>query len=276
VLEISYGYKFIPLSSSQRDDDNNSKTDKYEATLEKTDEDTHIYLKANKRSTMNALIYNSGLGAFSRAEIEFYKRELMRDNKTIINKFQQELVNLALSKYFGDNVSSGFTNKDEYVMMMIAVKRLLGASLVVLPEIIGGKVVRLVERKMVNKKEMEKLQASPTWKRVKALYRNSDIEQRIMGYIAIIFSSEFQFISYEDRELNGKRIEIQPEVVGEEFLQFILMCACNEDGKYVEDIYDDSIDDGVFEVRDSYNPFIDVRYDKYHNVEYEKFFTNQS
>lgn len=222
VIDISYGMTFIPLSSSQRDEDNNSKTDKFEAGLEKSSESTHLYIKANKDSVIQALTNCHGLGKFTQEEIEFFKKELSKDGKHPVNPFQQELVNYAVFQYFGDTQSVRMTNIDQYITMMIAVRRQLSASLTILPYVISGRVVRLVDRKTVNKKEMEKLQASPTWAKVQNIFRNKDIEAKIMSHIAVILSSEFHYIDYYNPEINGKTIELIPEVICEEVLEYIL------------------------------------------------------
>lgn len=232
VLDISYNYTYVPLSSSLRDEDNNSKIDKYEANLEKTDENMHLFIKANKVATMHTLLHCSGLGQITADEIAFYKRELSK-NGDPRNKFQQELVNLSVFKYFGDPITSKFTNVDEYIAMMIASKRLMQSQFTILPEIICGRVVRLVDRKSVNKKDMEKIKASPTWKKIVDLFRNQNKEDQVLSYIAVILSSEFNFISYDDENLNGRKIEIQPEVVEEEFLRFILYAAGTESTQFV-------------------------------------------
>ena len=231
VLDISYNYTYVPLSSSLRDEDNNSKIDKYEANLEKTDENMHLFIKANKTATMHSLLNCSGLGQITQDEIAFYKRELSK-NGDPRNKFQQELVNLSVFRYFGDPITSKFTNVDEYIAMMIASKRLMKSQFIILPEIICGRVVKLVDRKSVNKKDMEKIKASPTWKKIVDLFRNPLKEDQVLSYIAVILSSEFNFISYEDPNLNGRKIEIQPEVVEEEFLRFILYAAGTETAQF--------------------------------------------
>ena len=223
VLDIGYGLNFIALSPSMRDEDNNSYVDKYEASLEKSDESKHMYIKANKASVLYSLTHCHGLGQFTQAEIDFFKRELSKDGKSIINPFQQELINNMVYQYFGDTKSPLMINKDEYITNMLVVRRMLQNHLTLLPYIISGKVVRLVDRKTVNKKEMEKLQASPSWAKVQDIYRNPDMDAKIMSKIAIILSSEFQYIDYNNPEVNGKKIEIIPEVICEEFLQYIII-----------------------------------------------------
>lgn len=231
ILDIGYNYTYVPLSSSLRDEDNNSKIDKYEANLEKTDENMHLYIKANKISTMYNLMHASGISPVTDDEIAFYRQELSK-NGDVRNRFQQELVNLSLYKYFGDPITSKFTNQDEYIAMMIASKKLMKNQFVILPEIICGRVVRLVDRKSINKKNMEKIKLSPTWKKIQELFKNPVKEDQVLSYIAVILSSEFNFISYDDPFLNGQKIEMQPEVVGEEFLRFILYVAAMDNVKF--------------------------------------------
>ena len=230
VLEISYGITYVPLSSSIRDEDNNSKIDKYEANLEKTDENLHLFIKANKVNTLKHLMNMNGIGLVSEDEIAFYKQELTKNGGELINRFQQDLVNLSVDKYFGDPITSKFTNKNEYVAMMIATKKLLKTRFILLPEIICGRILKLVDRKSINKKYLEKVKLSPTWKRIENLYRNPLKEDQVLSNIAVILNSEFAYISYEDRYLNGTKIVIQPDILYEEFLEFILYCAEIEDG----------------------------------------------
>lgn len=263
VLDISYNYTYVPLSSSLRDEDNNSKIDKYEANLEKTDENMHMFIKANKISTMKAILNHSGLGPITDEEISFYRKELTRNGGEITNKFQQELVNLSVYKYFGDPITSKFTNKDEYIALMIASKRLLSSYFVIIHEIIGGKVVRLVDRKSINKKDMEKVKASPTWQKIVDLFRNPAKEEQVMSYMAIILSSEFAFISYDDPELNGKKIELQPEVICEEFMRFILISAGSEARSYFEEESKAKESNRLMEIEDIPSPETHRDVDKY-------------
>jgi hypothetical protein len=234
LLNISYGYVYVPLSSSLRDEDNNSKIDKYEANLEKTDEGLRMFLRANKQFTLDHLIKASGIKEITDDEVEFYKRELSKYGD-MMNRFQQDMVNLSVYKFFGDSISSKFTNRDEYVKMMIVTKRLMEGKFAILHEIIGGRVARLVDRKSINKKEMEKFKASPTWKKVQDLYRNPAKEDQIMSNIAVLLSSEFEYISYDNPVLNGCKIDIIPEVIGEEFMEFCLMVGGPEDRSWLDD-----------------------------------------
>ena len=93
--------------------------------------------------------------------------------------------------------------------------------MILLPYIVSSKVIRLASRKNVNKKELTKLESSPLWEEIKRKYQNEKIEKHILSIIAVILSSEFEVIDYEDDELNGKQITILPELICEEILMYI-------------------------------------------------------
>lgn len=113
-------------------------------------------------------------------------------------------------------------NLDDYIVLIIAAKRILEASgMVMLPHIVSSKVVRLATRKNVNKKELTKLESSPLWAKIKDKYRNDKIEKHILGIIAVILSSEFEIIDPEDSELDGQHITVIPELICEEILMYI-------------------------------------------------------
>ena len=93
--------------------------------------------------------------------------------------------------------------------------------MVLLPYIVSSKVIRLASRKNVNKKELTKLELSPLWEEIKIKYQNEKIEKHILSIIAVILSSEFEIISYECDDLDGRPISILPELICEEILMYI-------------------------------------------------------
>lgn len=113
-------------------------------------------------------------------------------------------------------------NLDDYIVLIIAAKRILEASgMILLPYIISSKVLRLATRKNINKKELTKLESSSMWSKIKDKYRNDKIEKHILSIIAVILSSEFEIIDPEDSELDGQRITVIPELICEEILMYI-------------------------------------------------------
>lgn len=161
-------------------------------------------------------------GPFDQDEIDFYKARLSDGNKCTINSFQRDLIFNLFFKFFGDVMALNSINLDDYVTLIIAAKRILEASgMVLLPYIVSSKVIRLASRKNINKKELTKLEMSPLWAQIKDKYRNEKIEKHILSIIAVILSSEFEIIDPEDMELNGQKIGVVSELICEEVLMYI-------------------------------------------------------
>lgn len=220
ITDISYEFSFVSLSSSKRDIDNNSELDRYEALLSKVDEALLIQNQVSCEEAMKVI--EMKYGPFTDDEISFYVKELSDNGRFVINSFQKELIFNLFYKFFGDPVSIKSINMTDYIKLMIAAKRVLEFSgMNVLAYIISSKVQRLVTRKNINKKELLKLEASPFYSIVKDKYRNNKIEKQILSIIAILLSSEFNYVSYDYDEINGKRIDVIPELICEEVLMYI-------------------------------------------------------
>ena len=220
VLDIEYEFSFVSLSSSRRDEDLNSEFDKFESFLQKADESLLVQNQVACDDAMNQI--RMMYGPFDPDEILFYKHRLSDGGKCTVNAFQRDLVFNLFFKYFGDVNTINAINLDDYVTLIIAAKRILEASgMVLLPYILSSKVIRLASRKNINKKELTKLESSPLWENVKNKYRSEKIEKYILSIIAIILSSEFEIIDPEDLEINGQRIAVIPELICEEVLMYI-------------------------------------------------------
>lgn len=220
VTDIEYEYSFVSLSSSRRDEDLNSEFDKFESFLQKADESLLVHNAVACEAAMEQIRMN--FGPFDDDEIQFYKHRLSDGDKCTVNAFQRDLLFNLFFKYFGDTNTINAINLDDYVTLIIAAKRILEATgMVLLPYIISSKVIRLASRKNINKKELTKLESSPLWAHVQNKYRSDKIEKHILSIIAIILSSEFEIIDYEDDELNGQRIDVESELACEEILMYI-------------------------------------------------------
>lgn len=223
VTDIPYEYALTTVSSSNRDDDNNSESDKFEAHIAKIDEAMILQTNVNCRTTMDKIIQT--YGPFYTEEVDFYIRELSKDNKNIKNSFQSNLISYLFLKDFKDTQAIKLINYRDYVVLMIAAKRYLcreGQTL--LPYIIGGRVSRLVTRKTVNKKILTRMQICENYPKVEAKYNNDKIQEKIIfKIIAQILASEFCNIDYYNQDLNGIQIQCIPEKICEEILQYVLM-----------------------------------------------------
>lgn len=200
----------------------NSSFDRFEAFLTKSDESLYLQNKVSAESTMNDI--NLIFGPFIKEEVDFYSEALSENGRININSFQKDLVFNLFYKYFGDPVSINSINKDDYIKLIISSKRLLETSnMVILPYIISSKINRLVSRKNLNKNELTSLESSPYYSKIIDKYRNPKIEKHILSIIATILSSEFQIIDFYNPDLNGKIIDVIPDIVVEEILMYITL-----------------------------------------------------
>lgn len=221
ITDIGYEYSFVGLSSSKRDGDGTtSEFDKFENHLTKADESLYIMNKVACEGTMRDI--EKMYGPFSEKEIEFYKKELTKDGKSIINPFQMSLIFNLFYRYFGDPLSIKAINSDDYVKLMIAGKKILEANkMVILPYILSSRINRLVTRKNINKRELQKLENSPYYHILKRKYKNEKIEKQILNMIAIVLSSEFVIIDPDNSQINGQTMDIITDILIEDLLLYI-------------------------------------------------------
>ena len=193
---------------------------KFESNLIKQDESKYIAVKVNCAETMREI--ESRFGHFSREEINYYINQYNDDNW--LNGLQKQLIFLLFYKYFGDSESIKGINKEDYFRLMMAAKTiLLNNNMVMLPYIISGKIERNVGRKILNKKESMKLEKSENYPKVIEKYKNDKIVRIILGYIASIISSDFRIIDMNNPSINGKMIDVVPDIIIEEMLMYALL-----------------------------------------------------
>ena len=193
---------------------------KFESNLIKQDESKYIAVKVNCAETMREI--ESRFGPFSKQEIDYYINQYNDDNW--LNGLQKQLIFLLFYKYFGDSESIKGINKEDYFRLMMAAKTiLLNNNMVMLPYIISGKIERNVGRKILNKKESMKLEKSENYPKVIEKYKNDKIVRIILGYIASIISSDFRIIDMNNPSINGKMIDVVPDIIIEEMLMYALL-----------------------------------------------------
>ena len=223
VTDVPYEYSFVVLSSSTRDDDNNSECDKFEAHAAKLNEAILIQTLTNCKTTMDRIEIK--YGPFDEREIQFYYDQLSRNGKLIVNSLQKTLVSYLFAKEFEDPQAVKIINIRQYIILIIAARRLLSSyKLFQLPYMLGGKITRVVTRKNINKRELQKIEQSKYYNLIHEKYNNKKIEQDvILGLLAQILSSEFQTIDYYNKENNGLPIHVVPDIVSEELCRFIML-----------------------------------------------------
>ena len=223
ISDISYEYDYSSLSSSKRDgEDNTSQFDKFEAHLIKTDESLVLQNDFRAEKVMESIV--ARFGPFDQNEIDFYRKSLISHGRPLINKFQQGLVNYMFFRYFGDTVSINSINADQYVILMIATKRiLLNQGMKLLPYIIASNIIQISSRTTLCKKELIKLEQSEYYNDIKRKYNGDEKKVRqIQALIATMLSSKFTIIDYYDPSINGMDIKIESDILIDEVLRFII------------------------------------------------------
>ena len=168
-------------------------------------------------------------GPFSDEEINHYKKKLTKDGRPVINPFQKQMVGYLFFKEFGDPISLNTINQTDYIKLIIAGKRLLlHSGMVILPYIISSRVTRTATRKNVNKKELIRLESSELYNQAKAKYNNPKMEQRILEIIGKVISSSFKIIDYNTErhcptDIDGLMVPINNDIIDEELIFFICM-----------------------------------------------------
>ena len=220
ITDIEYEFAFYALSSSNRDEDMNSDFDKYMSFLQKAD--SALYLQNEVACKASMELIEMLYGPFEDDEVKFYIKALSDGGTVSINDFQKEMIFNLFYKYFGDPITLNSINVVDYVKLIIAARRILESSgMVLLPYIISARIDRLATRKSINKKELIKLELSPQYQQLKDKYRNDKIEKQIHAIIATIMSSDFVAIDPDDPDLNGVKIQVIPELVLEEIPMYI-------------------------------------------------------
>lgn len=210
---------YQPLSSSKRDIEQNSDMDKFEAGLTKENEALYLQNKVNCEQTMKMILM---MFPVSQEEVNFYLTQLVDEGEEFtINGFQKKLIFNLFYKYFGDITSIKAINRDDYIKLMIIAKRILQSNhMIILPYVISSKVMKLITRKTINKKENDRLQASPFYVLFQNKYKNPKMEEDLFADLATILASNFRMIDSENKDVNGVILEVIPEIICEEILMY--------------------------------------------------------
>lgn len=201
----------------------NSEFDKFESYTTKADSSLQSQNEIACQEAMELI--RQRYGPFDRDEINFFKKRLASDSGQVkINSLQKMLIFNLFYKYFSDVATTNCINLDDYITLVLSARRILEENgMYLLAAIVSSKVIRLATRKSVNKKELTKLESSELYETIKNKYRNEKIEKQILSIIAAMLSSDFEYIDYQDPDINGKRIIVTSEIASEEVLMYVSM-----------------------------------------------------
>ena len=240
VTDISYEFTFVSLSSSKRDEDNNSEFDKYESYLTKENEGKFLLNQINCEYVMRNLELQ--YGKIDEREIRFYHDELCSSRKVIenpetgerqiiidqnqsaIQKTQMMLIFNLFFRDFGHPYSLRELSEVDYIKLVIFAKRkLLKEGLKFLPYILTGKI-EVSKIKNINLKEKSKMENNELYEVIKNRYRNDpQINDLILQIIARVLASKVTIIDFYHPNIHGKAIPNVSEKIIDEVLAYISM-----------------------------------------------------
>jgi hypothetical protein len=201
----------------------NSEFDKFESYITKADAALAMQNQIGADEAMKLI--RQRFGPFDPEEIRFFKRRLSDETGRVkINSLQKMLVFNLFYKYFLDTQAVNCINLDDYITLILAARKILEENgMYLLAAITSSKVVRMATRKNVNKKELTKLEGSEVYTSIREKYRNDKIEKQILGIIAAVLSSDFEYINFHDKEIDGRSINVTAEIASEEILMYVNM-----------------------------------------------------
>jgi hypothetical protein len=188
----------------------------------KTSEALYLQSKVNCQITSKKI--ENIWGELREKEVNYFMKHLRNDNDEIVNGFQKQLIFNLFYKYYGDTESIKDNNARSYVkLMLIGKKMLLQYNMSFLPYVLSSKVNKIVARKTLNKKELTELQSFPEYQMVVDKYKNEKITKQILSTIATIITSEFTIIDYDNENINGQKLIIEPSMIMRECLVYALL-----------------------------------------------------
>ena len=206
--------------SAHRDATGLSGLDKLEMNASKIDESTVILSEINIKRTIKRIKKKMHID-ISKEEIDYYKRNLN------ITRFQSQLVFYYYAKYFNGYRDLLLLNRTQYLILLIMLKkRLQFQSCVYLPQIISSNVEsKLNARTIRNDKFLTKIQSSSIYQHITQDKYSAlgDIgkDDLIINMLSTLLNTSFTYVDYEHQDMLGKTIEINQDMVSDEFLNFL-------------------------------------------------------
>ena len=186
----------------------------------KVDESAVVLSELNIKNTIKRIKKKWKIDV-SKEEIEYYK------NNMTITKFQTQLIFYYYAKHFGGYRDLLFLTREQYIKLVILLKkRLLFQNYVYLPHILTANIDgRLCTRTIQNNKFVYKIQTSSIYAQMvnDKFDTLDDIGKPnlILTMMSTILNSSFTLVDYERPDLYGKKLELNDDLVSEEFLSYL-------------------------------------------------------
>lgn len=191
-----------------------------EMTVSRIDLSNVIICNVNKKTVIEKLKKSLKLD-INEKEKAYYKKHYKP------SEFQMEMIKLYFAKYFNGFVEMSSLTADEFSTLVIIMKyKMQSEGYKYLQHmIIGHMLDKNVTKTMRSHKFIDKIEQSSTYKRLidkkykKLLKLKGD--RIILDKLSLLLKTKFSFIDYNNKKMLGKQIEINEDMVCDEFLLFL-------------------------------------------------------
>ena len=186
----------------------------------KMDESTVILSAINIKKTIKRIKKKMHID-IDKEELEFYRSNLK------ITKFQSRLVFYFYAKYFGGYRDLNSLNRTQYLKLLIMLKkRLQYQGFIYFPQILTANMEgRLNSRTIRNDKFLTKIETSSIYQSIitdkYSTLIDVDKSDLILNLLSTIINTTFTFVDYDRPDMLGQTIELNQDVVSDEFLNFL-------------------------------------------------------
>lgn len=206
--------------SAKKDLSGLSGLDKLEMNSSKIDESIVILSNINIKKTIKRINKKMHM-EITDEELDFYRNNLK------ITRFQSQLVFYYYAKYFNGYRDLNMLNRTQYLKLLIMLKkRLQYQNFIYFPQIISANIEnKLNARTIRNDKFLTKIQSSQIYQSlINDKYSTlGDInkDDLILNLLSTLLNTSFTFVDYEHPEMTGEIIEINQNMISDEFLNFL-------------------------------------------------------
>ena len=206
--------------STEKNSDGLSSLDKIEMSATKIDENIILLSKINIKKTIKKIKQRMNI-ELSKDEVNYYM------NNFKVNVISKRLIFYYYAKFFGGYRDLNMINLRMFTKLMILLKKELELrGNVYLNQIISANINgRINTRTIHNSKFLEKVQSSSTYQNlIKNKYTNLEKVGKgdmIINLLSSLINTEFTIVDYDNPDQLGEPIDINLDILSQEFLDFI-------------------------------------------------------
>lgn len=214
-------YKLFPteILDEKDSDDSLSQQDKMEMSMLRTDLSNVVISTVNKETVLGNL-QKSLKVEISQDEINYYKKNYRPTD------FQMELIKLYFAKYFNGFSEMEALSSEQFARLVILMKyKMQSQGYRYMQHLIVGKMLdRSTNKTMRSLKFVDKIEQSDRYKRLVEKKYAKLLKLKgprvILDVLSTLLKTKFEFIDYNNQDLQGKVINIDEDLVSDEFLLF--------------------------------------------------------